>query len=92
MQSGWEYIDPKGNVQGRFAAREMVKWADGGFFAADQKVLSTSLVCSPSIHVRMGKTSVAGSERHCPPPGIVTAVLQPESVCGRPHDSKFGPV
>ena len=35
---GWEYIDPKGNVQGRFSAKEMTKWADGGFFAADQKV------------------------------------------------------
>lgn len=49
--SGWEYIDPKGNVQGRFAAREMVKWADGGFFAADQKVLLTwhiACILSPS--------------------------------------------
>ena len=38
VPTGWEYIDPKGNVQGRFSAKEMTKWADGGFFAADQKV------------------------------------------------------
>lgn len=45
--AGWEYIDPKGNVQGRFPAREMVKWADGGFFAADQKVGAASALPAP---------------------------------------------
>jgi hypothetical protein len=35
---GWEYIDPKGNIQGPFPASDILKWADQGFFSGDSKV------------------------------------------------------
>ncbi|CAL8468583.1 g8123 [Coccomyxa elongata] len=36
--SKWEYVDPKGNIQGPFPASDLVKWANGGFFSSDQQV------------------------------------------------------
>ncbi len=36
--SRWEYVDPKGNTQGPFPASDLLKWSNGGFFSADQKV------------------------------------------------------
>lgn len=34
----WEYVDPKGVVQGPFSSKDMLKWADAGFFTSDQQV------------------------------------------------------
>ena len=34
----WEYVDPKGAIQGPFSSKEMLKWADAGFFTPDQQV------------------------------------------------------
>ncbi|KAK9915406.1 hypothetical protein WJX75_008743 [Coccomyxa subellipsoidea] len=36
--SRWEYVDPKGNIQGPFPVSDLLKWSNGGFFSADQKV------------------------------------------------------
>lgn len=35
----WEYVDPKGVVQGPFSSKDMLKWADAGFFTSDQQVI-----------------------------------------------------
>ena len=34
----WEYVDPKGVIQGPFSSKEVLKWADAGFFTPDQQV------------------------------------------------------
>ena len=36
-------------MQGRYPARDMVKWADGGFFTSDQKVRQSGWPRLPSI-------------------------------------------
>ena len=31
-------MDPKGVIQGPFSSKEVLKWADAGFFTPDQQV------------------------------------------------------
>ena len=43
----WEYVDPKGAIQGPFSSKEVLKWADAGFFTPDQQVqcISSGVWC-----------------------------------------------
>mmetsp|Transcript_12117 Transcript_12117/g.26430 ORF Transcript_12117/g.26430 Transcript_12117/m.26430 type:complete len:108 (+) Transcript_12117:184-507(+) len=34
-QGGWEYVDPKGNIQGPFSLSEMQQWNQMGYFRPD---------------------------------------------------------
>merc|ERR1719498_2038706 len=37
-ESGWQYVDPKGNIQGPFTLQEMQLWNSMGYFRADLKM------------------------------------------------------
>ena len=47
----WEYVDPKGAIQGPFSSKEMLKWADAGFFTPDQQVQCTFFDACAEAHV-----------------------------------------
>ena len=40
----WEYVDPKGVIQGPFSSKEVLKWSDAGFFQPDQQVRTAECV------------------------------------------------
>ena len=54
--SKWEYVDPKGNIQGPFPASDLVKWANGGFFSSDQQVCWLILL---AVHHPLGGSGLA---------------------------------
>ena len=51
-------MDPKGVIQGPFSSKEVLKWADAGFFTPDQQVEHSQhshrpLIISASAHWRI---------------------------------------
>lgn len=45
-------MDPKGAIQGPFSSKEVLKWADAGFFTPDQQVQlhhSSCIACTAPI-------------------------------------------